>query len=89
MVLIKLGLLRMISRIFRRDFIVYALEFDADMMIKRFKIKQKYMSGFAFEYKSEDKGVLKAVFWADEQMKRNFYTFGDVVSFDATYQRNK
>ncbi|XP_076884121.1 protein FAR1-RELATED SEQUENCE 5-like [Bidens hawaiensis] len=29
------------------------------------------------------------LFWADEYAKSNFYTFGVVLSFDATYQHNK
>ena len=74
---------------FRRDLNLYVTDYDADMLIKRLKRKQEYLPNFAFEYTTDDQGVLRCVFWADDIMNRSYYTFGDVVSFDATYHRNK
>nr|KAJ0199798.1 hypothetical protein LSAT_V11C600305100 [Lactuca sativa] len=32
---------------------------------------------------------LTGLFWADDTLKSNYNEFGDVLSFDATYQTNK
>ncbi|XP_022004338.1 protein FAR1-RELATED SEQUENCE 5-like [Helianthus annuus] len=74
---------------FKRDLNRYIAEYDADMVIKRLKRKKEFMPNFSMEYLTTDDGVLRALFWADEDAKRNFNMFGDVVSFDANYRRNK
>ncbi|XP_076945395.1 protein FAR1-RELATED SEQUENCE 4-like [Bidens hawaiensis] len=51
--------------------------------------KKEYLPNFSCEYSTTPDSVLKGLFWGDEDAKRNFYTFGDVVSFDATYRHNK
>ncbi|XP_022026155.1 protein FAR1-RELATED SEQUENCE 5-like [Helianthus annuus] len=51
--------------------------------------KKEFLPNFSCEYETTDEGVLKCIFWADEDMKRNYYMFGDVISFDATYKHNK
>ncbi|XP_021974693.1 protein FAR1-RELATED SEQUENCE 5-like [Helianthus annuus] len=74
---------------FKRDLNRYIYEFDADMMIKRLLRKKEYMPNFSMEYITAEDGVLRGLFWADEDAKSNFSVFGDVVSFDAAYRRNK
>nr|GEW13681.1 FAR1 DNA binding domain, zinc finger, SWIM-type, MULE transposase domain, FHY3/FAR1 family [Tanacetum cinerariifolium] len=39
--------------------------------------------------KVRDDDQLVGVFWADEEAIRNYSTFGDIVSFDATFRSNK
>ncbi|KAJ0482779.1 putative transcription factor FAR family [Helianthus annuus] len=74
---------------FKRDLNRYIAEYDVGMVIKRLKRKKEFMPNFSMEYLTTDDGVLRALFWADGDAKRNFNMFGDVVSFDATYRRNK
>ena len=45
-------------------------------------------SGFFFDYVANAKEGLHRVFWADALCRRNYFAFGDVVSFDATYGTN-
>ncbi|XP_076926955.1 protein FAR1-RELATED SEQUENCE 5-like [Bidens hawaiensis] len=51
--------------------------------------KKDYCPNFSCDYFSSPDDALKGLFWADERAKMNFYVFGDVVSFDATYRHNK
>ncbi|KAJ0800419.1 putative MULE transposase domain, FHY3/FAR1 family [Helianthus annuus] len=83
----KVGATKTDFKYFKRDLNKYISEFDADMMIKRLLRKKKYMPNFSMEYIITEDG-LRALFWADEDAKRNFTVFG-AVSFNATYQRNK
>ncbi|XP_021990988.1 protein FAR1-RELATED SEQUENCE 5-like [Helianthus annuus] len=85
----KVGATKNDFKNFKRDLNRYISEFDADMMIKRLLRKKEYMPNFSMEYITDENGVLSGLFWADEDAKRNFFVFGDVVSFDATYRRNK
>ncbi|XP_021975242.1 protein FAR1-RELATED SEQUENCE 5-like [Helianthus annuus] len=85
----KVGATKNDFKNFKRDLNRYISEFDADMMIKRLLRKKEYMPNFSMEYITDENGVLRGLFWADEDAKRNFSVFGDVVSFDATYRRNK
>ncbi|XP_022018853.1 protein FAR1-RELATED SEQUENCE 5-like [Helianthus annuus] len=85
----KVGTTKNDFKNFKRDLNMYISGFDADMMIKRILRKKEYMPNFSMEYITTEDGVLRALFWADEDAKRKFSVFGDVVSFDATYCRNK
>ncbi|XP_022040388.1 protein FAR1-RELATED SEQUENCE 5-like [Helianthus annuus] len=73
---------------FKKELNVFIGEFDAEMLVRRLTRKKEFLPNFTCEYQTTEEGVLKCLFWADEDMKRNFYMFGDVVSFDATYKRN-
>ncbi|XP_022032940.1 protein FAR1-RELATED SEQUENCE 5-like [Helianthus annuus] len=85
----KVGATKVDFKNFKRDLNRYIAEYDADMVIKRLRRKKEFMPNFSMEYLTTDDGILRALFWADGDTKRNFHTFGDVVSFDATYRRNK
>ncbi|XP_021979253.1 protein FAR-RED IMPAIRED RESPONSE 1-like [Helianthus annuus] len=74
---------------FKKELNVFIGEFDAEMLVRRLTRKKEFLPNFTCEYQTTEEGVLKCLFLADENMKRNFYMFGDVVSFDATYKRNK
>ncbi|XP_076915910.1 protein FAR1-RELATED SEQUENCE 5-like [Bidens hawaiensis] len=67
----------------------YINEYDADMLIKRLEKKKKYCPNFSFEYTIKEEGSLGGLFWVDEDSKKNYMVFGDVVGFDATYRSNK
>ncbi|XP_022024953.1 protein FAR1-RELATED SEQUENCE 5-like [Helianthus annuus] len=85
----KVGATKVDFKNFKRDLNRYIAEYDADMVIKRLRRKKEFMPNFSMEYLTTAEGVLRALFWADGDTKRNFNIFGDVVSFDATYRRNK
>ncbi|KAI3814020.1 hypothetical protein L1987_18762 [Smallanthus sonchifolius] len=74
---------------FKNDINTYIGEFDADMVVRRLLRKKEFLPNFWFDYQTTDDGALKGLFWADEDSKRNYFTFGDVISFDATYRSNQ
>ncbi|XP_076909116.1 protein FAR1-RELATED SEQUENCE 6-like [Bidens hawaiensis] len=44
---------------------------------------------YSFEYTVNNNGELDRLFWADEISKKNYLAFGDIISFDATFNSNK
>ncbi|XP_022024865.1 protein FAR1-RELATED SEQUENCE 5-like [Helianthus annuus] len=85
----KVGATKVNFKNFKKELNLLFGEFDAEMFVMRLMRKKEFLPNFSCEYKTTDEGVLKCIFWADEDMKRNYYMFGDVISFDATYKRNK
>lgn len=74
---------------FKRDLKCFIGEYDAEMIVQRLTDKKDYLPDFSFEFTADDKGCLTGLFWADEVSKMNYETFGDVISFDATFKTNK
>lgn len=74
---------------FKRDLKCFIGEYDAEMIVQRLSDKKEYLRDFSFEYTADANGCLTGLFWADEVSKMNFLTFGDVISFDATFKTNK
>ncbi|GJS31915.1 zinc finger, CCHC-type containing protein [Tanacetum coccineum] len=72
-----------------RDMNVFVGEDDAQMVVDKLLSKQEIFHDFFVSYKTYENDVLTGLFWADEEAKRNYLCFGDVVSFDATYRSNK
>ncbi|GJY65016.1 FAR1-related sequence 5-like protein [Tanacetum coccineum] len=72
----------------QRDVNQFIGESDAQMLINKMENRKNYVSNFTFQYKV-DNSELVAMFWADEVAKCNYKEFGDVVSFDATFNSNK
>nr|XP_043639392.1 protein FAR1-RELATED SEQUENCE 5-like [Erigeron canadensis] len=73
----------------KRKYNSYISEADSQMMVNMLKQKKEFLEDFSFEYFTVNDGELAGLFWADEVSKLNYYAFGDVVSFDATYRTNK
>ncbi|GKA25481.1 FAR1-related sequence 5-like protein [Tanacetum coccineum] len=71
----------------QRDVNVFIGESDAQMLINKMKNRKMYVPNFTFQYKVEN-SKLVAMFWADEVAKCNYKEFGDIVSFDATFNSN-
>ncbi|XP_048497905.1 protein FAR1-RELATED SEQUENCE 8-like [Beta vulgaris subsp. vulgaris] len=44
---------------------------------------------FYYMYDTDDDGTLKNIFWADGRCRAAYRDFGDVISFDTTYLRNR
>lgn len=72
---------------YQRD--VCSLIGDKDAQIEKFNVKKEVYPCFSFEFESGEDGKLKGIFWADETYKLNYEAFGDVVSFDSTFNYNK
>ncbi|XP_076951752.1 protein FAR1-RELATED SEQUENCE 5-like [Bidens hawaiensis] len=59
--------------------------YDVEMIVQRLCAKKTFSSDYSFEYDVNDNGELIRVFWADEISKSNYFVFGDIISFDATF----
>ncbi|GJW49507.1 regulation of nuclear pre-mRNA domain-containing protein 1B [Tanacetum coccineum] len=71
----------------QRDANVFIGESDTQMLINKMENRKMYVPNFTFQYRVE-KSELVAMFWADEVAKCNYKEFGDIVSFDATFNNN-
>ncbi|GJW53920.1 FAR1-related sequence 9-like protein [Tanacetum coccineum] len=72
----------------QRDVNVFIGESDAQMLINKMENRKTYVPNFTFQYRVEN-SELVSMFWADEVAKCNYKEFGDIVSFDATFNSNK
>ncbi|GJR11647.1 FAR1-related sequence 5-like protein [Tanacetum coccineum] len=72
----------------QRDVNVFIGESDAQMLINKMENRKMYVPNFTFQYRVEN-SELVSMFWADEVAKCNYKEFGDIVSFDATFNNNK
>nr|GEV87609.1 hypothetical protein [Tanacetum cinerariifolium] len=72
----------------QRDVNVFIGESDAQMLINKMENRKMYVPNFTFQHRVEN-SELVAMFWADEVAKCNYKEFGDIVSFDATFNSNK
>nr|GEZ67620.1 hypothetical protein [Tanacetum cinerariifolium] len=73
---------------FKRGINMFIGERDAQMLVDKMVKRQEHVPEFSF-YRHTIKIKLVRMFWADETMKCNYGAFGDIVSFDATYDTNK
>ncbi|XP_035832024.1 protein FAR1-RELATED SEQUENCE 5-like [Helianthus annuus] len=64
-------------------------EYDTDMVVKHLNEKKHSQPNFSYGYITNEVNRLKGLSWCDDQAKRNYHVFGDVISFDAMYRSNK
>ncbi|KAL4323438.1 hypothetical protein GQ457_11G022480 [Hibiscus cannabinus] len=64
-------------------------EGDFAAMQKHFIEMSSKDTNFFYMYDTSDDGTLKNVFWADGRCRAAYKDFGDVVSFDTTYLKNR
>ncbi|XP_022014754.1 protein FAR1-RELATED SEQUENCE 5-like [Helianthus annuus] len=64
-------------------------EYDVEMVVRHLDEKSQSQPNFSYDYFTDEENRLKGLFWCDDQAKRNYHVFGDVISFDATYRSNK
>lgn len=74
---------------FSRDLNAYVDGVDAQMLLDKFHNKREIFPDFTFDYSVNDSGKLTRLFWADSLSIKMFHSFGEAVSFDATYSTNK
>ncbi|VFQ93389.1 unnamed protein product [Cuscuta campestris] len=74
---------------FKRDLKAYIAGGDAQMVIDKLFRKHETCSAFFFEYDVDESDQLTRLFWCDPVARKNYSLFGDVVSFDATYETNR
>ncbi|KAH6815619.1 hypothetical protein C2S51_020439 [Perilla frutescens var. frutescens] len=84
---VNIGLMRC-YKLFKES-VAYVIGVDAQMMIDKFFMKRELCSAFYFAYDVNGKDQLARVFWADPIAQKNYSIFGDIVSFDATYETNR
>ena len=63
---------------------------DAQMVVDKLLSRQEFFDNFSVEFKkNKNDKTLIGLFWADDQAKQYYATFGDIVSFDATFRSNR
>jgi zinc finger SWIM domain-containing protein 3 len=85
----KVGATKDDCRNFRRNLNLFIGERDAQMCVDKLMFKKEFCPGYSAEYFTQEDQSLGGLFWADEDAKRYYLNFGDVVSFDATYRSNR
>ncbi|CAH9138537.1 unnamed protein product [Cuscuta epithymum] len=71
---------------FKRDLKAYLVGVDAQRLIDKLFRKKETSSAFSFDYVVDESDQLTRIFWVDPVCVKNYALFGDVVSFDATYE---
>ncbi|VFQ86114.1 unnamed protein product [Cuscuta campestris] len=74
---------------FKRDLKAYIAGADAQMLIDKLFRKKQTCSAFHFDYDVDESDQLTRVFWCDPIARKKFAMFGDVISFDATFNTNR
>ncbi|XP_057803129.1 protein FAR1-RELATED SEQUENCE 5-like [Salvia miltiorrhiza] len=74
---------------FARDLKVHSKGSNAHMLLESFTNKQDLGNGFRFFHDVDEENKLCRIIWADQTSIKNFSLFGEVVSYDATYNTNK
>jgi hypothetical protein len=72
-----------------RDLKTLTKDSDAWVFFDNFKRKREANSSFYYAYEVDSEDCLKHVFWAYGICRKNYSLFGDVISFDTTYETNK
>ncbi|XP_074296931.1 protein FAR1-RELATED SEQUENCE 5-like [Silene latifolia] len=75
-------------RNFWRDVKKFIKGYDAQMMIENFMHKKAMCSSYYFDFDVDDRGRLSRVCWFDPIAIKNYSLFGDMTSFDTTFNMN-
>ncbi|XP_057518438.1 protein FAR-RED ELONGATED HYPOCOTYL 3-like [Amaranthus tricolor] len=59
------------------------------MLIENFIRKRDIYTGFYFDYALDEEDHISRLFWADAISRKNYCLFGEMVTFDCTYNTNK
>ncbi|XP_021730514.1 protein FAR1-RELATED SEQUENCE 5-like [Chenopodium quinoa] len=72
-----------------RDLKAYIQGSDAQMFVDNFTNKKLMWSAFFFDFEMDEDYCLCRALWDDPLCKKSYALFGDMVSFDTTYQTNR
>ncbi|XP_021861919.2 protein FAR1-RELATED SEQUENCE 9-like [Spinacia oleracea] len=73
---------------FHRDLKEHIKGDDAKMLIENFIRKRDVFNGFYFDYSLDEHDHVSHLFWADATSRKNYSLFGEMISFDCTYDSN-
>ena len=73
---------------FHRDLKKFIKHSDGEMIIETLMNKKRLCSSFYFDFEVDEKGRISKLFWADPVSIKNFLLFGDMTSFDTTFNKN-
>ena len=59
------------------------------MAIDKLRKRKEVCEAFYFDYHVDKQDRLERLFWADPISRKSFSFFGDVVTADATYSKNR
>ncbi|KAJ4787968.1 FAR1-related sequence 5 [Rhynchospora pubera] len=62
---------------------------DIDSTLLHFQKKKEVDSEFFYAVDADEDGFVRHIFWAEGRSRRAYLEFGDVVTFDTTYNTNK
>ncbi|KAF8406970.1 hypothetical protein HHK36_006091 [Tetracentron sinense] len=62
---------------------------DANNMLDYFKNKQAENPAFFYSIQLDESAQLCNCFWVDARARVDYFNFGDAISFDTTYKKNK
>jgi hypothetical protein len=74
---------------YSRDLKELVKDSDAHIFLDNFRRKHEMNHSFYYDFEVDNEGRLKHVFWADGISRKNYSLFGDVISFDTTYNTSK
>lgn len=74
---------------FQRDIKACIEGSDAQIFVNNYLEKKERWSSYFFEYEVDDGGHLTRALWCDPICRKNYFLFGDMVSFDTTFKTNK
>ncbi|XP_021851632.2 protein FAR1-RELATED SEQUENCE 5-like [Spinacia oleracea] len=73
---------------FHRDLKEHIKGDDAKMLIENFIRKRDVFNGFYSDYTLDEENHDLHLFWADATRHKNYSLFGEMISFDCTYESN-
>lgn len=74
---------------YQRDLKTIMKDSDGQMFVDYHTTQKRETAGYFFEYELDEEDHLCRAFWADPMGKKNYALYGDMVSFDTTYQTNR
>lgn len=73
----------------KRDLNAFLHGHDAQMVIDNLFKKKENSSSYYFDYSVDDDHQLSRLFWCDAIGRKSFTHFGEAVTVDATYSKNR
>lgn len=65
------------------------VDMDAEMFVEILRRNKMRDPGFYYAFEVDDDKKLKCVFWCDSESRRDYSSFGELISFDTKHKTNK